>query len=72
MDYRQKIKDIREDKDETQRQIAQILQTTQQQIYKYETKKQQMTVERLRKLCIYWHISADYLLDLPRDLDWPR
>ena len=32
----------------------------------------QMGIEKLEKLCRYYHVSADYILGLPRDLGWPR
>lgn len=37
MKYAQKLREIREDRDLTQADIARILGTTQQQIYKYES-----------------------------------
>lgn len=72
MDYRQKLKELREDADISQAAIAQILGTTQQQIYKYESKQQEMTVPKLKALCEYYSVSADYLLGLPKGLLWPR
>lgn len=72
MEYYEKLKAVREDKDITQKEIASELKTTQQQIYKYESGIQEMTVSKLRALCLYYHVSADYILGLPRGLDWPR
>lgn len=72
MQYYERLKGIREDMDKSQTDIAQILNTTQQQIYKYENGKQEMTVSKLKALCLYYHVSADYVLGLPRGLDWPR
>lgn len=72
MQYYERLKGIREDMDKSQTDIAQILNTTQQQIYKYENGKQEMTVSKLKALCLYYHVSADYILGLPRGLDWPR
>lgn len=46
MNYYQRIKDLREDKDLNQEQIAQILQTTRQQVSKYETGKQMMGIDK--------------------------
>lgn len=72
MEYYKKLKAAREDKDISQTKVAQKLQTTQQQIYKYEHGKQEMTVSKLKTLCEYYNISADYILGLPKGLDWPR
>lgn len=72
MQINERIKQLREDQDLTQENIAAILGTTQQQIYKYEKGIQEMTVGRLRTLCEYYSVSADYVLGLPRGLNWPR
>lgn len=72
MEYYQRLKEIREDKDLTQKEIANIINSSQQQVYKYENGIQEMTVGRLKALCLYYHVSADYILGLPKGLDWPR
>ena len=72
MEIADKIKALREDKDLTQQDIADILDTTRQQIYKYENGLQEMTVSRLAKLCRFYGVSADYILGLPKGLQWPR
>lgn len=72
MKYNEKLKEVREDNDLTQTDIAKILGTTQQQIYKYENGIQEMTVSRLRDYCLALNISADYILGLPKDIKRPR
>lgn len=72
MSYRQKLKELREDHDISQNEIARILQTTQHQVSKYERQQQEMTVPKLKALCEYYGVSADYILDLPKGLKWPR
>lgn len=72
MEYAQKLKEIREDRDLTQADIARILNTTQQQVYKYESGINEMTVSRLAALCQFYGVSADYILGLPKGLSWPR
>ena len=72
MQTNEKLKALREDRDLTQEKIATILGTTQQQIYKYEKGIQEMTISRLRTLCEYYGVSADYILGLPEGLAWPR
>ena len=72
MKYYERIKAAREDRDITQQEIAKVLHTTQAQIWKYETGKQEMTAERLKTLCQYLNVSADYILGLPKGLEWPR
>ena len=72
MSYRQRLKELREDADISQTKIARILHTTQQQVYKYESQQQEMTVPKLKALCEFYGVSADYLLGLPKGLLWPR
>lgn len=72
MEYYEKLQAIRIDRDEKQETIAAILNTTKQQISKYETGKQEMTVSKLKMLCQYYGVSADYILGLPKGLHWPR
>lgn len=72
MQYYERLKQTREDLDLTQREVADMMDTTQAQIWKYESGAQRMTAEKLRQLCIIYHVSADYILGLPQGLDWPR
>ena len=64
-----RLRDVREDHDLKQVDIAKILQTTKQQICRWETGKQMMGVDKYIKLAIYYNISVDYLLGL---IDEPR
>ena len=59
-----KLKDLREDHDLTQTQVAQILHTTQQQYYKYEKGIQEIPVRHLITLAQYYGVSVDYILGL--------
>lgn len=72
MNHYQRIKDLREDHDLNQRQLAQILQTTQHQISKYETGKQMMGIDKYIKLAKHFNVSLDYLaglIDFPEKLE---
>lgn len=72
MEYYERLKETRIDKDLKQEDAARAIKTTRQQIYKYENGIQEMTVSKLRELCIYYGVSADYILGLPKGLDWPK
>lgn len=61
MNYYQRLKDLREDNDMTQKDVARILQTTQQQYSKYESGKQMMGIDKYIKLADYYKVSIDYL-----------
>ncbi len=64
MNISQRIRNIREDNDLNQTQIANLLNTTQQQYGKYETGKRELPLRHLVTLCQYYNLSADYLLGL--------
>lgn len=66
MEYYEKLKGIREDLDLTQSDVAKYLKTTQQQIYKYEAGKQEMTVSKFKEICKLYRESADYILGLKK------
>lgn len=69
MQYYKRIKEIREDRDIKQREIAEILQTDQSYYSKYERGLHPMTAEQIIILCKYYNLSADYLLGI---IDEPR
>ena len=57
-----RIKEIREDKDLTQKDIAKILNITQQQYSKYELGIRLFPIDKLCKLADFYNVSLDYLL----------
>ena len=71
MELYQRMRDLREDHDLTQADIANLLQTTQEQISKYELGKQMMGADKYVKLAKFYNVSLDYLMgviDTPRKL----
>ena len=70
MEYAQKIRNLREDKDLTQAQIAQLLGTTKNQIGKYERSEQELPIRHLIKLANFYNVSADYILGLSENLPY--
>lgn len=71
MEYAQRLRDIREDNDLTQADIANVLKTTYQYYSTYENGKREMPFSRAIELAKYYNISLDYLaglIDTPRKL----
>lgn len=71
MIFYERLKDIREDHDLSQKDIADLLKTTRQQVSKWETGTQMMGVDKYITLAKYYNVSVDYLLGLintPRKL----
>lgn len=60
--YQKRIRDLREDRDLTQKSIANALQTSQGYYSKYELGKRALPIEHLITLCKLFDISADYIL----------
>ena len=60
--YSKRIRDLREDRDLTQQQIARVLRTSQGYYSKYELGKRALPIEHLIKLCEIYNVSADYIL----------
>lgn len=65
-EYWQILRDLREDHDLTQADVAKILGTTQQVYSRYEKGINEMPIRHLRTLCLYYNISADKVLSLPQ------
>ena len=72
MDMIQRMIDIRIDHDETQRELAKALDIHHVQWANYERRKNEIPIRYLIKFCEHYNVSADYLLGLPRSLEWPR
>ena len=63
-EYYEILRELREDRDLTQSDIAAILGTTQQVYSRYEKGINEMPIRHLITLCRYYKVSADYVLGL--------
>ena len=71
MKFYQRLRDLREDADKTQAEIAALLNTTQQQYQLYESGKREIPLHLACILARHYDISLDYLagiIDTPRYL----
>ena len=57
----QRLKDIREDSDKKQEDIASVLNITRQQYQLYESGKREMPMHHFVTLAKYYNVSLDYL-----------
>lgn len=64
MTYQRRLRDLREDHDKTQQQIADILGTSQTMYARYERGANELPIHHLIKLCELYHVSSDYFLGL--------
>ena len=62
MTYQRRLRDLREDHDKTQQQIADILGTSQTMYARYERGANELPLRHLLTLADYYGVSVDYLL----------
>ena len=63
-EYWEILQELREDRDLKQTAIADVLGTTQQVYSRYENGINEMPIRHLKTLCLYYNVSADYVLGL--------
>ena len=69
MDVIQNLRTIRIKRGYSQMDIAEILNTTQQQYSKYENGQNEIPVRHVITLCKFYGISADWLLGLKDEVE---
>lgn len=62
MNYRKRIRDLREDHDKSQTEIAEMLGTSQTMYARYERGASELPIRHLIKLADYYGVSTDYIL----------
>lgn len=62
MQYIKRIKDLREDNDLTQTQVAEYLGTSQTMYARYERGANELPIRHLMRLCDLYKVSSDYIL----------
>jgi len=62
--FHSRLRDLREDNDLTQKEVAAYLQIDQRTYSNYETGKRSMPVEQYRSLAVFYKTSVDYLIGL--------
>ena len=59
-----RIRDLREDHDMTQSEVADVLHTSQTMYARYERGANELPIRHLIALCNLYHVSSDYILGL--------
>lgn len=72
MQYNKKLRQLREDNDLTQTKIAKLLNVSQITYSQYERGVRGLPIEHLKTLCLYYGIKSDYILGIPKTLDYPE
>ena len=64
MDYRKRLKNVREDHDLSQAEIGHLLNKSQQGYNHIENGRAELKIDDLITLCKFYNLSADYLIGL--------
>lgn len=67
MDYKIRMRNLREDSDMTQQEIADILGTSQTMYARYERGANELPIRHLIRLANYYDVSTDYMLGLTEE-----
>ena len=64
MDYRTRMRNLREDRDLTQREVGAVINKSQQGYSHIEDGRAELKIEDLIKLCRLYNVTADYFIGL--------
>lgn len=65
-EYWEILRELREDRDMSQAEVAGLLKTTQQVYSRYEKGINELPIRHLKTLCRHYQVSADYILGLSK------
>lgn len=64
VDYRIRLRGVREDRDLTQTEVGKLLNKSQQGYNHIEAGRAELKIDDLVKLCRFYNLSADYMIGL--------
>ncbi len=64
MNYRIRMRNLREDKDLTQSEVAKVINKSQQGYSHIEEGRAELKIDDLIRLCRFYNVSADYFIGL--------
>ena len=67
MNYRIRMRNLREDHDLTQREVAKVINKSQQGYSHIEDGRAELKIEDLIKLCKFYGVSADYFIGMDEE-----
>jgi len=67
MNYRTRMRNLREDRDLTQKEVAQVINKSQQGYSHIEEGRAELKIDDLIKLCKFYNVSADYFIGLKNE-----
>ena len=67
MNYRTRMRNLREDRDLTPKEVAQVINKSQQGYSHIEEGRAELKIDDLIKLCKFYNVSADYFIGLKNE-----
>ena len=64
MNYRQRMRNLREDRDLTQREVGVVINKSQQGYSHIEEGRAELKIDDMIKLCEFYGVSADYFVGM--------
>ena len=71
MNFQEKLRCLREERNLTQTELGNQLNMHQMKISRMETGYAEPSLGDIRALCLFFEVSADYLLDVPQGFSYP-
>ena len=62
MNYRERMRELREDNDLTQLQVGKVINKSQQGYNHIETGRAELKIDDLIKLCDFYEVTSDYFI----------
>lgn len=72
MSFGERIRFLRENKELNQSQLGNAVNMTQRKISYIENNKYEPSLADIQAFCMFFHVSADYLLGFPKNLPYPK
>lgn len=72
MEINERLNALLEDNDTNATELAKIIGVNRKQITRWRNNEAEMGIYKLKEICEYYQVSADYILGLPKGLEWPR
>lgn len=70
--FGEKLRNLRENQDMNQTQLGEKLGITQRKLSYLECGRSEPSIDDLQAICLYFKVSADYLLGLPTGLPYKK
>ena len=67
MNYRERMRNLREDHDLKQREVAAIINKSQQGYSHIEEGRAELKIDDMIKLCKFYNVSADYFVGISNE-----